>query len=183
MIKMNLYIREHHDYRSGTDVSVFDIDGMKEYYFSDESDEDPNDETITDERFNERLDMDENLCDIISIDDLVNGTYAVYLICGEGYYEKTNILHVLNQETDSDEILNHLYSDINRHQPFLVTGYTSSYKENGYYPEALPKYFINDQPLINEEIQRVLDDIHNYIVAVMIKDQKLIDYIQISPRG
>ena len=180
---MKLYIREHNDYRSGTDVSVFDIDGMKEYYYSNESEDDSNNEIISDERFNERLDMDEDLYDIITINDIPNDTYAVYLICGEGYYEKTNIVHILNQETDSDEILNHLYSDINGYQSFVSTGYTSSYKETGYYPEALPKYFINDQPLINEEIQRTLDDIHNYIAAVMIKDQKLIDYIQISPRG
>ena len=180
---MKLYIREHDDYRSGTDVSVFDIDGMKEYYYSDESGDGLNNETITDEWFNMRLDMDEDLYDIITINDIPNNVYAIYLICGVGYYEKTNIVHVINQETDSDKILNHLYSDINGHQPFLTTGYTSSYKETGYYPEALPKYFINDQPLINEKIQRVLDDIHNYIAAVMIKDQKLIDYIQISPRG
>ena len=177
---MNLYIREHDDYRSGTDVSVFDIDSLKDYYFSDESDE-SNDEPITDERFKERLDMDEDLYEIIILNDLVNDKYAVYLICGEGYYGKTNIIHVINQETDSDEILNHLYSDINGHQSFVVTGHTPSYKETGYYPEALPKYFINDKPLINEEIQRALDDIHNYIVAVIIKDQKLINYIQISP--
>jgi hypothetical protein len=179
---MNLYIREHDDYRSGTDVSVFDIDGLKDYYFSDESDE-SNDDLTTDERFKERLDMDEDLYDVITINDIPNDTYAVYLICGEGYYEKTNITHIINQETDSDEILNHLYSDINGHQSFVSTGYTSSYKETGYYPDALPKYFINDEPLINEEIQRALDDIHNYIVAVIIKDQKLINYIQISPRG
>jgi hypothetical protein len=156
---------------------------MKDYYFSDDESDESNDDLTVDGKFKMKLDMDEDLYDILTISDIPNDTYAVYLICGEGYYGKTNIIHIINQETNSDEILNHLYSDINRHQPFVSTGYTSSYKETGYYPDALPKYFINDQPLINEEIQRALDDIHNYIVAVIIKDQKLVNYIQISPRG
>ena len=175
---MNLYIKSHDDYRSGIDITVYDIEDLKsEYEYGDDSD---NVETITDEQFNTILDLDEDMLDIVTLNDITNDTYEVYLIYGEGYHEpeKTKIIHIVNQIDNPINILQYLYSDINGHQSFVQTGYTCSYKPEGYYPEALPKYFIDT--LINDEIKKLNETLCSYCVAVIIKDQKLIDYLQIS---
>jgi len=178
---MNLYIRTHDDYRSGIDITVYDKEDLKsEYVSEDDSDDSNNVEPITDEKFNIKLDMDEDMLDIITINNTFHDTYAVYLIYGEGYHdsEKTKIIHIINQIDDTINILQHLYSDINGHQPFVQTGYTCSYKSEGYYPEALPEYFINT--LIQDQIKKLHETLYSYCVAVIIKDQKLMDYLQIN---
>jgi hypothetical protein len=181
---MKLYIRHHDDYRSGVDITVYDTEDLKIEYESENESE--NDELITDEKFNIKLDMDEDMLDIVTLNNKFNDTYAIYLICGNGYHdpEKTNTIHVINQNNkdDANKILQNLYSDINNCQPFLQTGYTVSYKQEGYYPEPLSKYFIDGQPLISEEIKMILDRLMSYCVAVVIYNDKLVDYIQINPR-
>ncbi len=115
--------------------------------------------------------------------DIEEDEEPVYLICGEGYHEpeKTKILHIINKDNEADcnNILQYLYSDINNHQPFVQTGYVGFYKPDGYYPEALPKYFIN-HPSINAQIKTILDKGPYYCVAVIIHNENLIDYLQIS---
>lgn len=179
---MNLYIREHDDYRDGKHLTVFDVEDLKLEYESEDSSDDDN--MISDEKFKIRLDMDEDMLDVITLNNIFNDTYAIYLICGEGYHEpeKTKIIHIINQDNEihADNILKNLYSDINNHQPFVQTGTTCSYKPEGYYPEALPKCFVNNHPLLNEEITTLLDKGPYYCVAVIIHNENLIDYLQMS---
>ena len=177
---MELYIKEHDDYRSGPDLSVYTKEELKIEY---QEEDDSNDELITDEQFQIKLDMDEDLLDIITLNNEFNDVYVVYLICGEGYHQKTDIIYIMdyNNEIEARNILIHLYSDINNRQPFVETGFTSSYKSTGYYPEVLPKYFIDDQPLITDEIKIALEKPISYCAAIIIFNEKLIDYLQIRP--
>lgn len=199
---MNLYIKRYDDYRTGIDIKVFNEEDTKYKYledsyesesYSENSNLDDLDglctgdldiELMTDERFNVKLNMDENILDIVTLNNKYNDTYSVYLIYGEGNHEpeNTNIIHIINQSNKDDAInmMKHLYSDINDQQPFLRTGDLGSYKPQGYYPEALPKFFINSNPLINELIETVSDDLPYYYVSVIVNNEKLIDYLQIS---
>ena len=137
---MNLYIREHDDYRTGTEITVYDKEELKLYYESESEDEEENINNKSDatDDFDKKLGMDEDMLDIITINNIIKDTYVVYLICGRGYYQSdhTSIIHIINQNNkeDAKNILLHLYSDINEQQPFVTTGHTSSYKETGYYP-------------------------------------------------
>lgn len=200
---MNLYIKRYDDYRTGIDITVIEEENLKYEYLSDSYESESNSESdsesddldlnelctgdldlklMTDEKFNDKLNMDENILDIITLNNAFNDTYAVYLIYGEGNHEpeNTNVIHIINQSNKDDAVnmMKHLYSDINDHQPFFRT--SDDYKPEGYYPEALPKFFINSNPLINELIKTISEDLPDYCVSVIINNEKLIDYLQIS---
>lgn len=183
---MNLYIKRYDDYRTGIDIIVVDKENLEEEYLSEFSEYENSDDLdvklMTDEKFNEKLDMDENIYDIITLNNEFKDTYTVYLIYGEGYHnpEETKVIDIINQpnKNDATNIMKHLYSDINNHQPFVQT--SDDYKPQGYYPEALPKFFIDRYPSINDLIEIISDDRPDYCVSVTIYNNKLIDYLQIS---
>lgn len=181
---MNIYIIHHDDYRTGRILTVFDKEGLKNKY-EDEDDDRDEDDFISVDELNNKIEEDENLLDNVLLNNTFNDTYSVYLISGEGYHgsEDAHIIHILNKENknDADNILLHLFSDINGHQPFVQTGYVGFYKPDGYFPEALPKYFVAHHPLIDEQINILLNKSLFYCIAVVIYNDKLINYIHIAP--
>jgi len=197
---MNLYIKRYDDYRTGIDIKVSDEENLKYKYledsyesesYSENSNSDDLDglctgdldlKLMTDEKFKEKLNMDENILDIITLNNTFNDTYSIYLIYGEGNHEpeNTNVINIINQSNKDDAVnmMKHLYSDINNCQPFIRT--SDDYKPQGYYPKALPKFFINSNPLINDLIETISNDRPYYCVSVVLYNDKLIDFLQIS---
>jgi len=175
---MKLYIKRFDDYRTGIDIIVLDEEKLKRGYLSDQSyDSDSEDsEVMTNEKFNDKLDMDLNIWDRIILNNIYKNTYAVYLIYGEGYHEpkNTNIVHIINNDNKDDAIsmMKYLYSDINGYQPFVKTGYVENYKPDGYYPDPLPKFFINSNPAIN----KLIEITNQVIVLLLLHNDDLIDF-------
>ena len=191
---MNLYVKRYDDYRTGIDIIVVEEENLKYEYLEDsyESESYSSNELctpdldinlMTDEKFKEKLNMDENFYDSITINNEFKDTYTVYLIYGEGNHEpeETNVIHIINQPNKNDavNIMKHLYSDINDHQPFVRT--SDDYKPQGFYPKALPKFFIDRYPSVNELIKKISKDRPDYCVSVIIYNNKLIDYLHILP--
>ena len=79
---------------------------------------------------------------------------------------------------DAKRAMMKLYSQINNCLPFKVTGMSSSYKEDGYYPD------------IPEEIQKMnkidfepLNDEEYYFVVIVDKEDGIVDDLLIQPCG
>lgn len=187
---MDLYFRKYSDYRRGTRITVSDFEDLKEEYEkslnndSDNesgSDNESNEQEITDDDIDKYVMNDENLLDIVVMDDnLIPNEYNIYLIHGCIY----EIHHILNTDNLSYAkiILKQLFSDINNCQPFIVTGFTCSYKEEGGYSDPLPPLLIDGKPLIENTIKKKIENhCDDYCVAVIIKNKQLIDYEQILP--
>lgn len=152
---LDIYIKKYSDYRSGTTVSL----------------------NTEKDRFDE-----DDIYGITQIQLNKEKKYNVYLIIGTDDIDLDS-LHLLGYDDleSAENILEHLYSDINNMRPFVVTGMTCAYKEEGYYPEPFDPIIINDHPLISKEIKQKIDE-YNFCVAVIIDyDNDICNYILIQP--
>ena len=100
--------------------------------------------------------------------------YKLFLI--ENYLDNLKILYQIESDSfeECDRISNKIYSQYHGSMPFYVTGFTSSYKQTGYYPE-IPKE-IKEIPDIEEaSFEPKLD---NYYFVIIIDNNGNIAHTQ-----
>jgi hypothetical protein len=107
------------DYRSGTSVYTFEK-GPNEDEDRDEDESDYED-SAPEEAFPITLPLPENC--------------RIYVICEYPYYKIVDYVDV-DKESDCKKVYYKMFSQIHDCMPFVVSGYTSSYKEEGEYPEV-----------------------------------------------
>ena len=155
MTHKSFWIHISRDYRSGTEVSTYTSPPKNEVEDSDKETEDSedSDEECTPE------DASEIVLEVPKFAD-----YRLYLINEFPTYQP--IWHAdLSSKKDYVRLYLKLFSQLHDCLPFVVTGWTSSYKEEGHYPDvpddiaALP-----DVP----EIEAVRNDADGYYVVVVI---------------
>ena len=73
-------------------------------------------------------------------------------------------------------ILESLYSNINKHQPFVITGWNNECnKYKGYYPNPLQCNYVS---IITEDIQEKIEDARlEYCIGIILRNGKCIDYL------
>lgn len=186
---MELYIRKYNDYRTGTEITVSDYEDLKEELNNSNESKTESSESKTEssesESKSDEIDKyilnDKYLLDIVMIDCIPEtDDYIIYLIYGCIY----NIYHIVN--TDNLEyaktILKQLFSEINECQPFVVTGMSCAYKEEGYYPDPLPPLLMDEKGLLGNSLKHfITNQWSDYCIAVIVKNNRLIDYQQILP--
>lgn len=185
---MKLYLFKYSDYRTGTKLELLDKHNLLDRYNSaaplnsESSDlESPVKKTDIEKAINKAME-DDNIADIIEMKtQYKSDKYLIYLITGTEieYYNTKYIIDVDTEEL-SGKMLRQLYSYINGCQRFVTTDLTSSYKEEGYYPEPLPEHEINNVKLI-DMVREQLNEYPSYCIAVSIYNNKLYDYLQILP--
>lgn len=189
---VKLWVARYSDYRTGTKIEVYDMQDLKDMYeaLTSDSESDSAELQHSDKEINQEMTEDdyigeiigENLYDIVEI-DAKREIYSIYVCMGNGY-EDGEIIYIANMDDKelAKKALKHIFSDIHECKPFEVTGVTSGYKEKGYYPDPLPSMKIDGKPLLEESIiKRIREDDHYYCVAVILKNDWVIDHIQIRP--
>lgn len=103
--------------------------------------------------------------------------YNIYVLLFEQYdkYEQIYIKSV-KRAKKAKKILNHLFSEANGSLPFVATGMTDGYEEEGYYPDPLP-----DKGLLKLEIDKIQSQNYYAVCAVVIKNKSICAYNQIYP--
>lgn len=80
-------------------------------------------------------------------------------------------------ENNGDKLMKQIYTKINGHLPFVVTGATSSYKDEGYYPKI--ENFLDDAP------KEILEckEIEDWCFCVVLDGSKIEGSLIIKPRS
>lgn len=176
---MNLYFRVTSDYRSGISVKVYDKSDMikliQESSLADEQIEgDPTDEQIED-----YVDSDGYFVGDTELEVKNDDEYHIYLIVAhdgiDDFYICSN-----KDEAGAEKSCQQLFAEFNNCLPFVVTGHTCSYKEEGYYPEPV---VTDGPPLLSPENKKYVDAIidKHFTCAVVLHNQMVVDSLVIDP--
>ena len=183
------------DFRTGTRVSVYDIDDIKDLcQISNDNlikEGNPNDifdyENASEEELLYHVIGCDNFCDIIKMEtELKCDMNSVYLCTGRmGGFEESRCTHIMDIDVDkySHSTLEQIFSEINGCQPFEITGQTPGYKDIGYYPDPLPTTLNND--IISREQKFLYENEQDicYCISVVLYNNSnvLIDSMQMRP--
>ena len=168
MIRVKFTLKYSEDYRSGTKIWV---DKQELLVGEDVSDVDSDDD-ISDSS----EELEENEFVPMYLDVPNKHKYVVYILSGEYCMEGISFkILETDDEKEAKETLKYLYSEINGHQQFVTTGYTSSYKEEGHYPDALPS-----KNLVTEKMRKYIDR-QDYTMGMVVDKDRIVSYVQILP--
>lgn len=164
-----LFMTLSDDYRTGKSFDMYDIDGLIDHYNSIDSDNETEYNEKTAER---RFNNEESRLEIIDLEDTShNNKYLLYLVYGDGCgSSKVILVKKIRHKSNIQRYLDQVYSDINESQPFVVTGMTPGYREEGYYPDALP--LINGKSMVKEKYMDDIEDSY-YCAAFIMHNNSL----------
>ena len=184
MIK--LFILRHDDYRTGTELKMLDIidliDEIKDENIVSEYEPVEKLKGNINEKKAVKIIMSyEYLFDSLKIKNpYIDDKYLIYTVTGD--YDNHEITHIKNfnfgDDHDVTKFMEQIYSDVNKCQEFVATDYTSSYKEDGYYPNPLP--LVDNKAVLNKNlIKRIYNNY--YCIVFVLYNGCLYNYKQIRP--
>ncbi len=104
----------------------------------------------------------------------------MYVITGHSFnsdFVDISKIKKTNNELGANQLLLQIYSDMNGFKPFVCKDIKPSYREIGYYPNALR--YIDNQSLINNQLNDQIEPC-SFCISIIIFGGKLHNYMQIQ---